>query len=69
MLPLLPLLAGNLIAMTVPATPEPCPEGVINQIDGLYRWHVQRMGKSSDPVKALSSQRQRFTPSLFEIFF
>ena len=67
MLPLLPLLAGNLIATTVPATLKPCPEGVINQIDGLYRWHVQRMGKSSDPVEALSSQLQRFTPSLFEL--
>ena len=61
------LLATSLIAMAIPATAGPCPEGVVNQLDGLYRWQVQRMETREDPVAALSSQRQRFTPSLFEL--
>ena len=65
---MLPLLASSLIATTVvTAADGPCPKGVVDQLDGLYRWQVQRMEQSSDPVKALSSQRQRFTPSLFEL--
>ncbi len=65
---MLPLLASSLIATTVVAAADgPCPKGVVDQLDGLYRWQVQRMEQSSDPVKALSSQRQRFTPSLFEL--
>lgn len=63
---LLPLLT-SLIAMATPANSGPCPAGVVNQLDGLYRWQVQRMEKRIDPVKDLSSQRQRFTPSLFEL--
>ena len=64
---MLPLLTASLIAMAVPAADAACPQGVINQLDGLYRWQVQRMDADEDPVKALSSQRQRFTPSLFEL--
>ena len=61
------LLTTSLIAMAVPAAIGPCPNGVINQLDGLYRWHVQQMDQRDEPVAALSSQRQRFTPSLFEL--
>ena len=50
-----------------PASAGPCPSGVVNQLDGLYRWQVQRMDQRVDRIKALSSQRQRFTPSLFEL--
>ena len=64
---MLPLLTASLIAMAVPAADAACPQGVIDQLDGLYRWQVQRMDSNEDPVKALSSQRQRFTPSLFEL--
>ncbi|QNI53912.1 hypothetical protein SynBIOSE41_01396 [Synechococcus sp. BIOS-E4-1] len=60
-------LATSLIAMAVPATTGTCPQGVIEQLDGLYRWQVQRMDSNEDRVKALSSQRQRFTPSLFRL--
>ena len=63
---LLPLLT-SLIAMAIPANSGPCPAGVVHQLDGLYRWQVQRMEKRIDPVKDLSSQRQRFTASLFEL--
>ena len=45
----------SLIAMAVPTA------------DGLYRWHVQTMEQRPDPVEALSSQRKRFTPSLFAL--
>ena len=61
------LLTSSLIAMAVPAATGPCPNGVIDQLDGLYRWHVQQMDQRDEPVAALSSQRQRFTPSLFEL--
>ena len=64
---MLPLLTAGLIAMAVPAADAACPQGVIDQLDGLYRWQVQRMDSNEDPVKALSSQRQHFTPSLFEL--
>ena len=64
---MLPLLTASLIAMAVPAADAACPQGVIDQLDGLYRWQVQRMDSNENPVKALSSQRQRFTPSLFEL--
>ena len=64
---MLPLLAASLIAVAVPATADPCPQDVIDQLDGLYRWQVQQMDQREDPVTALSSQRQRFTPSLFEL--
>ena len=61
------LLTSSLIAMAVPTATGPCPNGVIHQLDGLYRWHVRDMEQRADPVEALSSQRQRFTPSLFEL--
>lgn len=44
-----------------------CPESVVNQLDGLYRWRVQQMERQEDRATALSSQRKRFTPSLFEL--
>ena len=64
---MLPLMAASLFAMATPATTGPCPAGVVNQLDGLYRWHVQSQWGRVDRIKALSSQRQRFTPSLFEL--
>ena len=64
---MLSLLATSLIAVAVPAADRPCPQGVINQLDGLYHWQVQRMDQRGDAVKALATQRQRFTPSLFEL--
>ena len=64
---MLTLLATSLIALSVPAADGPCPRGVVDQLDGLYRWQVQQMDNSDDPATALSSQRQRFTPSLFKL--
>ena len=64
---MLSLLATSLIAVAVPAADRPCPQGVINQLDGLYHWQVQRMDQRGDAVKALATQRQRFTPSLFKL--
>ena len=65
--PMLSLLATSLIAVAIPAGDRPCPKGVIDQLDGLYQWQVQRMDQRGDAVKALATQRQRFTPSLFEL--
>ena len=62
-----PLLATSLIATVVTSADGPCPKGVVDQLDGLYRWQVQRMEQPGDAVKALATQRQRFTPSLFEL--
>ena len=62
-----PLLATSLIATVVTSADGPCPKGVVDQLDGLYRWQVQRMEQRGDAVKALATQRQRFTPSLFEL--
>ena len=64
---MLTLLATSLIALSVPAADGPCPRGVVDQLDGLYRWQVRQMDNSDDPATALSSQRQRFTPSLFKL--
>ena len=64
---MLSLLATSLIAVAVPAADRPCPKGVIAQIDGLYQWHVKPFDDNEDPDKAFSSQRQRFTPSLFKL--
>ena len=64
---MLSLLATSLIAVAVPAADGACPKGVIDQLDGLYHWQVKRMDSNEDPAKALFSQRQRFTPSLFEL--
>ena len=61
------LLATSLIATVVTTADGPCPKGVVDQLDGLYRWQVQRMEQRGDAVKALATQRQRFTPSLFEL--
>ena len=62
-----PLLATSLIATVVTTADGPCPKGVVDQLDGLYRWQVQRMDQHGDAVKALATQRQRFTASLFEL--
>ena len=64
---MIPVLVTSLIVMATPSTTRPCPKGVVNQLDGLYRWHVQSQWGRVDRIKALSSQRQRFTPSLFEL--
>ena len=61
------LLAGILIALGMPAKAGPCPAGVVNQLDDLYRGLAQRMEQRVDRIKDLSSQRQRFTPSLFAL--
>ena len=64
-----PLLAASLITAEAPATPVPlnlaCPTAVRQQLDGLYRWQVQRMDQPDGPASTLSSQRERFTPELF----
>ncbi|MEB3246868.1 MAG: hypothetical protein VKJ63_03290 [Synechococcus sp.] len=66
-----PLLAASLIALEAPATPAPldlaCPDGVKQQLDGLYRWQVQRMDQPDALAAALSSQLDRFTPELFKL--
>ena len=62
---MLPLVAASLFVMATPATTGTCPAGVVNQLDGFYRWEVKRMEKRVDQIKSLSTQRQRFTPSLF----
>ena len=64
---MLPLMAASLFAMATPATTGPCPASVVNQLDGLYRWEVQRMEQRVDQITSLSTQRHRFTPSLFEL--
>ncbi len=64
---MLPLLSASLFAMATPATTGPCPAGVVNQLDGLYRWRVQSQQGRIDQIKSLTTQRQRFTPSLFEL--
>ena len=64
---MLSLLATGLIAVAVPAADRACPKGVIAQLDGLYQWHMKHMDGNEDLDKAFSSQRQRFTPSLFKL--
>ena len=71
---MLPVLAASLItaeALRAPATTAStvmsCPDGVHQQLDGLYRWQVQRMDQPNGPAAALSSQRDRFTPGLFNL--
>ena len=64
---MLPLHLTSLTVMATPSTTRPCPKGVVNQLDGLYRWHVQSQKERVERIMALSSQRQRFTPSLFEL--
>ena len=66
-----PLLAASLITAQAAATPSPlnltCPTAVRQQLDGLYRWQVQRMDQPAGPTSTLSSQRERFTPELFHL--
>ena len=68
---MLTLLASSLIAVQTPATPSAlnlaCPDEVRQQLDGLYRWQVQRMDQPNSPTAALSSQRDRFAPELFNL--
>ena len=63
------LLAASLIAVQAPATKAPlnlaCSTAVRQQLDGLYRWQVQRMNQPDGPTATLSSQRERFTTELF----
>ena len=67
----LPLLAANLMAVEAPRPDSKlnleCPNGVLQQLDGLYRWQVQRMDQADGPSPALASQRDRFTPGLFTL--
>ena len=68
---MLTLLASSLIAVQTPAPPSAlnlaCPDEVRQQLDGLYRWQVQRMDQPNSPTAALSSQSERFTPRLFSL--
>ena len=41
-----------------------CPAAVSQQLDGLYRWQIERHNSSAP--RDLSSQRQRFTPELYQ---
>ena len=41
-----------------------CPAAVSQQLDGLYRWQIER--QNSHSPQNLSSQRQRFTPELYQ---
>ena len=64
-----PLLVVSLLAMTTPESVAPCPTGVVNQIAGLYRWHIQPVEDRVKTYQTFTSQRQRFTPSLFELLY
>ena len=37
-----------------------CPEGVVAQLNGLYKWHIAAQGRNTFP-----SQKSRFTPTLY----
>ena len=41
-----------------------CPAAVTQQLDGLYRWQIER--QNSPSPRNLSSQRQRFTAELYQ---
>ena len=41
-----------------------CPPDLSQQIDGLYRWQIEQ--QNSPSPRNLSSQRQRFTPELYQ---
>ncbi len=64
---MLPLMEASLLTTAPPAFTGPCTAGVVNQLDGLYRWRVQSQQGRIDQIKSLTTQRQRFTPSLFEL--
>ena len=68
---MLPLLAASLIAVEAPRQQSlhglACPEAVRQQLDGLYRWQVQRMDQPEPPATQFTSQRDRFTPALFNL--
>lgn len=42
-----------------------CPPAVRAQIDGLYRWQLERQ-EQPGPI-AITRERQRFTPQLFDL--
>ena len=41
-----------------------CPAALSQQLDGFYRWQIER--QNSNSPRDLSSQRQRFTPELYQ---
>ena len=53
-----------LLAVSMPAAgvAAPCPAGVIEQLDGLYRWQLERQSQPGPML--LASQLPRFTPGL-----
>ena len=58
---------GGLVALLAVAMPAagvaaPCPAGVIEQLDGLYRWQLER--QSLPGPMLIASQLPRFTPRL-----
>ncbi len=57
---MLPFIAGTLITMTG----QPCPAGVISQIEGLYKWVVTPEDSRRLPI---ISQKDRFTPHLYQL--
>jgi hypothetical protein len=54
---MLPFIAGTLITMTG----QPCPAGVISQIEGLYKWVV------TPEDSGIISQKDRLTPHLYQL--
>lgn len=54
----------GVLAVAVPGAgmAAPCPAGVIEQLDGLYRWQLERQSQSGPMLFA--SQLPRFTPGL-----
>ena len=47
------------------AVAAPCPAALIDQLDGLYRWQLDRQDKPGPIV--IASQRSRFTPGLYAL--
>jgi len=57
-------LLGFLLLAPLEAAPVvDCPPSVREQIDGLYRWRLQRQEQRGS--LAIATQRQRFTPELY----
>jgi len=56
------LVALLAVAMPAAGVAAPCPAGVIEQLDGLYRWQLER--QSLPGPMLIASQLPRFTPGL-----
>ena len=64
---MLVLLAATLLAAdaALSAPADGCPQGVVEQLDGLYAWQVAR--QDAPGRGDLDLQRQRFTADLFAL--